>query len=100
MAMIRLARILLVAMLLGPQVGMVVLPVEPLCQEERDCCDPEGVCDIECVQCACCTGRVPTLTSASSLERCSAASGAAPPAASAAPAQPAPRDILHVPKPV
>jgi len=95
--MIRLARILLVTLLLGPQVGMVVLPVEPPCQEERDCCDPDGACDVICVQCVCCVGRVPTLTSASSIDLL-AASGTPAVAAAAAPRQPAPCDILHIPK--
>ncbi len=100
MSMNRLARILLVTLLLGPQVGLVVLPVEPACQEERDCCDPHGVCDVSCVQCACCASCVPTLTCDSSVARVAAVSGASAAAAVSAPPQPAPRDILHVPKTV
>lgn len=96
--MIRLTRILLIALLIGPQVGTVVFPVDALCQEERDCCDPEGVCDVSCVQCVCCASRVPTLTSASSIGLFAAVFGTPAVAATAAPPQPTPRDILHVPK--
>ena len=98
MSMIRLARIFLVTLLLGPQVAMVVLRVQPACQECRDCCDPEGVCDVNCLQCACCASRVPTLNCSSSIELIAADSGTPAVAAVATPPQPAPRDILILTK--
>lgn len=99
MAMIALARIVLVMLLLGPQLGAVALPSEVVCQETDDCCEPDGGCDVNCIRCACCASRTPTLTPASRLVL-AALPGSYAPAGAAAPSQPAPRDILHVPKSV
>jgi len=96
--MIRLARILLVTLLVVPQVTGVALLVEPTCQEERDCCEPEGVCDVACLQCACCAGRTPTLVMRPASPLRAAMPGAALATAAAFPPQPEPRDILHVPR--
>jgi len=96
--MIRFARILLVTLLVAPQVTVAALPVEPTCQEERDCCEPEGVCEVACLQCACCAGRTPTLVTRPACPLRAAVAGAALATTAALPPQPEPHDILHVPR--
>jgi hypothetical protein len=98
MVMNRLLRILLLAVLLGPQVGTFLAPPEVFCEETSDCCTPDGVCDVDCVVCAFCVSRIPSLTPSISVESIGAHPGATNTAASAAPLPLHPKDILHVPK--
>ena len=90
--------ILLLVLLVGPQLGELTLPPEPLCEETQDCCTPNGLCDVNCVQCACCAIRTTSLTPAMTAEPLDAPSAAATSVAIVAPLPPPPADILHVPK--
>jgi hypothetical protein len=94
----RLLRILFLALFLSPQLGELLLPTEAFCEEKQDCCTPDGVCHANCVQCACCTGRMTNLPVASTVEPHSNPPRQATIAALAAPLAPPPTDILHVPK--
>jgi hypothetical protein len=62
----RLARILLLALLLGSQVGSVILPEEVFCQENERC--GHGGCDVCCVTCPCCAARPLSAATTISLE--------------------------------
>ena len=94
----RLLRILFLALFLSPQLGEILLPPEPLCEEKEDCCTPDGVCHSNCVECACCAGRTIGLPGALTAEPLDNPPLRATIAAAAAPMPPPPTDILHVPK--
>ena len=96
-----LLRVLLMAVLLGSQVGTALVSSDVVCQEAPDCCPHGSVCDVNCVGCACCPGHSSSITSSASMLEFvgvppvpanSAASSAVLPLLSA--------DILHVPKSV
>jgi hypothetical protein len=95
----RLFRALLIAMLVGPQIGQLLSPVQDACVEERqDCCDSDGVCDVNCVRCACCSVRLVVVHNVGSHQTLGG-----PPAhpflmhADSPPVAPS-SDILHIPK--
>jgi len=94
----RIARILLLALFVGPQLGELILPSEPLCEEARDCCTPNAHCDVNCVQCSCCPARITSLAPALAGELQHSLSAQTAPVAITAPLPPPPTDILHVPK--
>lgn len=96
-----LVRVLLVALLLGSQVGTVLLSSEVACQEASDCCPHGSVCDVSCDACACCPGHSSSTTSSSILLEFVGV----PPAPANCVASDAvlplfSKDILHVPKSV
>ena len=95
--MTRLLCILLVALLLGPQVGTIFVPADE-CQEERACGGPDGECDVNCVTCACCRGRALGSTNLVSLEPAGPRKESPRPFASAIVLPVFPTEILHVPK--
>ena len=95
---IRLLRVLAMALLLGPQVGTVLVPTEALCEESRDCCAPDEGCDVSCVVCACCPGRSLSSTPSVSLEPVDSQVGSSGPLAATVALPLLPTDILHVPK--
>ena len=90
---------MLLALLLGPQIGQILLPIQEVCAEEsRDCCDPNGVCDVNCILCVCCTAH-PIASSSMAGEDGLARPSAHPIAVRAvAPPSAPPSDILHIPK--
>lgn len=96
--MSRLLRVAMLALLLGPQVGPVLMPPETLCEERQDCCSPDGACDATCVVCACCLNRLSTTVSDAGPEPLDIPPILARAAASAVPLSPPPAEIQHVPK--
>lgn len=98
--MSRLLHVLLLAVLLGPQVGPILVTHEDVCQEASDCCPPGGVCDVNCVTCPCCMGRLTNFSSIVALDPITVASGSATigPGSVALPLLST--EILHVPKSV
>ena len=100
LAMKRLLHIVLLALFLGPQVGTILVPREGVCQETDDCCPPGGVCNVNCVTCACCMSRP---TNCSSVVTLDPIAGASSPAMTLAGSVSLPlfsTEILHVPKSV
>jgi len=96
--MIRLVRVVLVALLIGPQAVGTFLPSFASCEETRNCCAPDGACDADCVACPCCASPAPIVHSTFSAGAMDAPMGFAR-ATSGATALPLlPTDILHVPK--
>jgi len=88
-------RILLLLLLVGPTVGSLLPAPDALCQETQDCCGPDGLCDMRCTACGCCTTHfTPTTTTEPRV----APLGPATLRATAAPLPPPPTDILHVPR--
>ena len=85
--------LLLVALFLGPQVGVLVAHQDS-CQDASNCCSPNGVCDVNCVVCECYPGRLTSL----SPEPISAGVGVATTVAGALALPLLATDILHVPK--
>lgn len=99
--MIRILRILLLAVLLGPTAGQVLQYAQDACVEgRRDCCDPLEQCDSGCTECACCAVTAFTLQSAASSGAVEAAPLPAAVAVAVSPPLAPPSDILHVPKSV
>ena len=98
--MTRLLRILLVAVLLGPQVGTLFVPHEAACQEAADCCTPDGGCDVSCVTCACCATRPSSFPTSVTVAPVHASTRTAAPVAGAVSLPLRSTDILHVPKSV
>ena len=96
-----LVRALLVALLLGSQVGTVLVSPEVACQEASDCCPHGNVCDASCVACACCPGHSSSTTSSAiMLEFAGVPPAPANSVASDAVLALFSTDILHVPKSV
>jgi hypothetical protein len=98
MIMARLLRILVVAMLVGPQVAELVLPSVASCEDGHHCCSPDGTCDATLVVCPCCATTAPIVTSTFSAESADAPTGrvGTNPGSAALPLLPT--EILHVPK--
>ena len=97
----RVLRVLLMMVLLGFQVGTVLVSSEVLCQEGSGCCPPEGACNVNCVACACCPGHSSSITSfAIMLESIDVPPVPTNSAASSAVLPLFSTDILHVPKSV
>jgi hypothetical protein len=97
----RLFRILLLALLLGPSIGPVVQPIQEVCAEEhQDCCEPDGVCDHTCADCACCAGSAISLSSPALAKVLNGPPVPTVAARTATPPSAPPSDILHVPKSV
>ena len=94
----RLIRVLFLFALLAPQVASVAVASDAFCEEASGCCTPEGVCDVNCVHCACCTSRTPSLAPFQVAEPVPSSPRLAIAAASASPPQALPTDIFHVPK--
>lgn len=95
--MTRLIPVLLVTLLIGAQVEAVVGPHEVLCQETSDCCTPEGVCDVDCVACACCATH-PGFACFVTADPIRTTPGEATPASRALTLPLVPTEVLHVPK--
>jgi hypothetical protein len=96
-----LVRILLVALLAGPQIGQVLTPVREVCAEARqDCCDPDPACDASCIQCGCCTARAMSSPSADATAGLDSPPVPTAVVTAAAPPSAPPSDILHIPKSV
>lgn len=97
----RLLRVLLLAVLLGPPVSHALQPFADVCAEERqDCCGPNGVCDVYCVSCACCTGRTVEFASCTFGEDSVGPPARSAPALFEVPPSAPPSDILHIPESV
>lgn len=97
----RLLRVLLMALLLGTQVGTTHVPPDAACQDASDCCPRENVCDVNCLACACCPGQASSVTSAPiMIEFVGVPPAPANCAASIAVLPLFSTDILHVPKSV
>lgn len=94
----RLIRMLCLALFLGAQSVAVVLPAASSCEEKQDCCAPNAVCDVDCVQCACCAVRVSDVAVSLTVKPLDSPPLPATMAARSAPLPPPPGDILHVPK--
>lgn len=95
----RIFRILLLVLLLGPSVGQVLRHAQEICAEaQRDCCDPKGLCQASCAECACCAVPAITLETAASTGIHDAAPLPTAVAAVVAPPLAPPSDILHIPK--
>jgi hypothetical protein len=94
----RLRAFVLVAGLLGSQIGSVALPFQAVCQEADECCAPSDACGSECAQCACCIVRAPVLatTTTSILQNDPVTPTSI--ALQSLPSSPPPAEILHVPK--
>ena len=96
--MSRLVRILLIALLLGPQVAEILPPPAAACGETRGCCGPDGACDASCVACPCCANPAPGVTSAIPAGAPGGPAGPAGTTQGAAALPLLPTDILHVPR--
>jgi len=89
--------LLLVIAIVAPAELAWAYPVLDACQDEG-ACGNGGACDFDCVLCACCVHRSPSVTTsfATSPPEELPASPASP--AQSEPQAPPPSDILHVPK--
>jgi hypothetical protein len=96
--MIRLVRVVLVALLIGPQAAKVLLPPFASCEERRDCCAPDGACDASCVTCPCCASPAPSVLSTFSAGPVNVPAGFARATPDATVLPVLPTEILHVPK--
>jgi hypothetical protein len=97
----RLLGVLVMALLLGSQVGTVLVSSEAHCLQAAGCCTPGDPCDASCVACACCPGQFSSF--ASSVILLEFVGVPLAPASSTASSVVLPlfsTDILHVPKSV
>lgn len=97
----RFLRTLLLALLLGSALDQVLFSAPVACAEEqRDCCEPGGPCDVDCMDCACCAATAITFPEAASVECLDSPPAPAVAVHATIPPPAPPADILHVPKSV
>lgn len=98
MLMVRMFRILLAALLLGPIAAEILLPSVVSCAETGDCCAPDGACDHSGVVCPCCAIPGPSVEPPFSAEAADVPAGPTGTTPGTAELPLLPTDILHVPK--
>jgi len=96
--MIRVIRVLLVALLLGLQAEPLLRSFEVSCAEQGDCCTPTDVCRANCATCACCARPTVSPGASATLEPEPPQAGLLRGQDASIELQLLPHDILHVPR--